>query len=68
MATLFKYNKNGKLYLVNDGPLGKFTGHYKQARPYNHPGESMILDFKPSSAKFKDFHPVATVNHRLGSN
>lgn len=65
MATLFRSKKLGGLWLISDGPLGKYLGHYKIARPYNRHGESVILDFKRGSPKFSDFTPVATVETRL---
>lgn len=65
MATLFKSKKLGGLWLISNGPLGMFTGYFKIARPYNRPGESVILDFKRGSPKFSDFTPVATVEAHL---
>lgn len=65
MATLFRSKKLSGLWIISDGPLGKYTGHYKIARPYNRRGESIILDFKRDGPKFSDFIPVATVETHL---
>lgn len=65
MATLYKNIKDKKLYLISYGHLGKFTGKFHIARPYNRSGDSSILDFDKKSPTLADFVPVAAVEHAL---